>query len=114
MGTNNSAITAIANDYGYENVFAREIEAIANPIDIIIAITTSGNSLNILKALELAKSKNIFAIVLTGLGMGKIGEGVETINIPSSDTARIQESHILLGHILCELVESSMFKDSNL
>lgn len=109
LGTNSSAMTAIGNDYGYDNVFSREIEAIASPIDVIIAITTSGNSKNILKALEAAKAKKVFTVVLTGAGRGKLAEDAVTLNVPSYDTARIQECHILLGHIVCGLVEESMF-----
>ena len=109
LGTNSSAMTAIGNDYGYDNVFSREIEAVASPIDIIIAITTSGNSSNIIKALEAAKAKNIFSIVLTGSKRGKLPKETLTINVPSDDTARIQESHILIGHIICGLVEEAIF-----
>ena len=109
LGTNSSAMTAIGNDYGYENVFAREIQAIATPADMFIAITTSGNSGNILKALEAAKVTNVPAVVLTGAGRGKLEDDTETLNIPSTDTARIQECHILLGHIICGLVEASIF-----
>ena len=109
LGTNSSAMTAIGNDYGYENVFAREIEAIATPADVLIAITTSGNSGNILKALEAAKETNVPAVVLTGAGRGMLDAATETLNIPSTDTARIQECHILLGHIVCGLVEESIF-----
>mgnify|MGYP001188063246 FL=1 len=109
LGTNSSAMTAIGNDYGYENVFAREIQAIATPADMFIAITTSGNSGNILKALEAAKVANVPTVVLTGAGRGKLEDDTETLNIPSTDTARIQECHILLGHIICGLVEESIF-----
>jgi D-sedoheptulose 7-phosphate isomerase len=109
LGTNSSAMTAIGNDYGYENVFAREIQAIATPADVLIAITTSGNSGNILKALEAAKEANVPAIVLTGAERGMLDDSTETLNIPSTDTARIQECHILLGHIICGLVEESIF-----
>jgi len=109
LGTNSSAMTAIGNDYGYENVFAREIQAIATPADVIIAITTSGNSGNILKALEAAKVANVPAIVLTGAGRGMLDDATEALNVPSTDTARIQECHILLGHIICGLVEQAMF-----
>ena len=109
LGTNSSAMTAIGNDYGYENVFAREIQAIATPADVLIAITTSGNSGNILKALEAAKEANVPAVVLTGAGKGMLDAATETLNIPSTDTARIQECHILLGHIICGLVEESIF-----
>jgi len=109
LGTNSSAMTAIGNDYGYENVFAREIQAIATPADVLIAITTSGNSGNILKALEAAKAKGVPAVVFTGAGRGKLDVDAETLNMPSTDTARIQECHILLGHIICGLVEESVF-----
>ena len=109
LGTNSSAMTAIGNDYGYENVFAREIQAIATPADVLIAITTSGNSGNVLKALEAAKEANVSSFVLTGAGRGMLDAATETLNIPSTDTARIQECHILLGHIICGLVEESIF-----
>ena len=109
LGTNSSAMTAIGNDYGYENVFAREIQAIATPADVLIAITTSGNSGNILKALEAAKEANVPSVVLTGAGRGMLDAATETLNIPSTDTARIQECHILLGHIICGLVEEAIF-----
>tara|TARA_Y200000002_G_scaffold381919_1_gene397306 strand:+ start:11477 stop:12070 length:594 start_codon:yes stop_codon:yes gene_type:complete len=111
LGTNSSAMTAIGNDYGYDKVFSREIEAIANSEDILIAITTSGKSSNILKALEAAKSKKVYTVVLTGSGRGKLPDYAISLNIPSEDTARIQECHILIGHIICELVEFDMFKD---
>lgn len=114
LGTNSSAMTAIGNDYGYENVFSREIEAIANPADILIAITTSGNSSNILKALDAAKIKKVFNVVFMGSGRGKLADDAITLNVPSKDTARIQECHILIGHIICGLVESDIFKDSGL
>jgi D-sedoheptulose 7-phosphate isomerase len=111
LGTNSSAMTAIGNDYGYENVFAREIQAIATPVDVIIAITTSGNSVNILKALEAAKVANVPAIVLTGAGRGRLDDATETLNVPSTDTARIQECHILIGHIICGIVEENIFSE---
>jgi D-sedoheptulose 7-phosphate isomerase len=109
LGTNSSAMTAIGNDYGYENVFAREIQAIATPADLLIAITTSGNSGNILKALEAAKEANVPSVVLTGAGRGMLDAATETLNIPSTDTARIQECHILVGHIICGLVEETLY-----
>ena len=110
LGTNSSAVTAIGNDYGYEKVFPREIESIATPNDILIAITTSGNSDNILKALEAAKINHIPTVVFTGAGRGKLPEDVVTLNVPSTETARIQECHILLGHIVCGLVEETIFE----
>lgn len=109
LGTNSSAMTAIGNDYGYENVFAREIEAIATSADMLIAITTSGNSANILKALEVAKNNNISTVVFSGAGRGKLSKDVQVLHIPSLETARIQECHILIGHIICGLVEAEMF-----
>ena len=102
-------MTAIGNDYGYENVFSREIEAIGDARDILIAITTSGNSGNILKAIDAAKHKGIPTVVFSGRGRGKLCQEVETLNIPSTDTARIQECHILIGHIICGLVEETIF-----
>jgi len=113
LGTNSSAMTAIGNDYGYENVFAREIQAIATPTDVLIAITTSGNSGNILEALKAAKVAKVPAVVLTGAGRGMLKDDTETLNIPSTDTARIQECHILVGHIICGLVEESIFGSGN-
>ena len=106
-----SFITAFANDYGYENVFAREIQSIATPADVLIAITTSGNSENILKALQAAKENNVPTVVLTGAGMGQLPKDVQALHMPSSDTARIQECHILIGHIICGLVEADIFSD---
>lgn len=113
LGTNSSAMTAIGNDYGYENVFARELESIAGPNDLLIAITTSGNSLNILKALEAAKEIKLPLVVFSGNSDGKLPRGINTLNIPSSNTARIQECHILIGHILCGLIEASLFKNKD-
>lgn len=110
LGTNSSTLTAIANDYGYDKVFSREIESIANPLDIMIAITTSGKSANIIKALQSAKRKNIYSVVFAGAEKGKISNDTTTLHVPSNNTARVQECHILIGHILCEIVESSIFK----
>ena len=113
LGTNSSAMTAIGNDYGFENIFAREIQAIATPADVLIAITTSGNSGNILKALEAAKEIKVPSFVLTGAGRGMLDDTVKTLNIPSTDTARIQECHILIGHIICGMVEETIFENLN-
>ncbi len=109
LGTNNSAISAIGNDYGYEQVFARELEAIAKPGDIFIPITTSGNSPNIIAAIEAAKRCGVTAIGWSGESGGRIKSMCECICIPSNETARIQECHILIGHILCGLVEKEFF-----
>ena len=113
LGTNSSSMSAIGNDYGYDYVFAREIEAIATPADILIAITTSGNSGNILKALEAANKGNIPTVVFTGASRGMLDDATETLNVPSTDTARIQECHILIGHIICGMVEIEIFRNNN-
>jgi len=109
LGTNNSAISAIGNDYGYDQVFARELEAIGRPSDIFIPITTSGNSNNILLAVAVAMRHEINTVGLTGNSGGKLQALCSCICIPSANTARIQECHIMLGHILCGLVEQAMF-----
>ena len=111
LGTNNSAISAIGNDYGYEKVFARELRSIAAPGDVFIPITTSGNSPNILAAVAIANEMGITTVCLTGRSGGRLKDRCECICIPSSETARIQECHILLGHILCGLVEAAYFQD---
>jgi D-sedoheptulose 7-phosphate isomerase len=110
LGTNNSAISAIGNDYGYEQVFARELEAIAKPEDVFIPISTSGNSPNILAAVTVAKQRGILTVALTGHTGGQLKQLCECLSIPSCETARIQECHILIGHILCKLVEEGYFK----
>jgi D-sedoheptulose 7-phosphate isomerase len=109
LGTNNSSISAIGNDYGYEQIFARELAAMACTRDVFIPISTSGNSPNIIAAVEVAKKNNIRTLVFTGEKGGKLKSISECICVPSSDTARIQECHIMLGHIVCGLVESSFF-----
>lgn len=110
LTTNTSILTAIANDYGYDTIFSRQIESLANSKDILIAITTSGNSPNILKAVEIAKTKNIKIIGMTGKTGGKLKNMVDIlINIPSDNTPRIQEGHITIGHIICSLVEKELF-----
>ncbi len=110
LGTNNSSISAIGNDYGYEHVFARELEAIAKPEDVFIPISTSGDSINILAAVKLAEKRNILTIGLTGENGGQLKQHCKCLSVPSNETARIQECHILIGHILCQLVEYGYFK----
>ena len=105
LGTNSSAMSAIANDYGYEHVFAREMESLAHHNDVAILITTSGNSRNILLAAETAIRKDIKVFGLTGQSGGLLATMCECISVPSVDTARIQECHILIGHIIVELAE---------
>jgi D-sedoheptulose 7-phosphate isomerase len=111
LGTNSSAISAIGNDYGYEQVFARELQAVARPTDTFIPITTSGNSRNILEAVDVARQLNIATVALTGLSGGQLKQRCECICVPSAETPRIQECHILLGHIVCCAVEARYFKN---
>jgi len=107
---NTSYLTAVANDYSYEVIYARLIEGITKPGDVLVGLSTSGNSGNIVKAFEMAKTKQVVTIGFTGEKGGKMKEISDyLINVPSNDTPRIQESHILVGHIICELVESNIF-----
>jgi D-sedoheptulose 7-phosphate isomerase len=107
---NTSYLTAVANDYGFEFVYSRIIEGIGNEGDVLVGISTSGNSKNIINALSLAKKIQMNTISLTGEAGGKMKKSSDIlINIPSKDTPRIQESHILIGHIICEIVESQLF-----
>lgn len=107
---NTSYLTAVANDYGYDAVFSRLLQGTAKSGDVVVGISTSGNSQNILKAFEMAKEMGVHVIAMTGETGGKMKELADVLlNIPSTDTPRIQESHIMVGHILCELVETAMF-----
>lgn len=107
---NTSYLTAVANDYSYDVIYARLIEGITKPGDVLVGMSTSGNSGNIVKAFEMAKSKQVVTIGFTGNSGGKMKTMSDyLINVPSNDTPRIQESHILVGHIICELVESNIF-----
>jgi D-sedoheptulose 7-phosphate isomerase len=106
LTTDTSALTAIANDYGYEHVFSRQLEALGNEGDLFIGISTSGNSKGILNAFESAKKMNCRTLGLSGRDGGKMNELCElNIVVPSDVTARIQEMHILIGHILCKAVD---------
>ena len=110
LHVNTSYITAVANDYGYDEVYARYVAAAGRKDDIFIGLSTSGNSPNILKAMEEAKSRGVITIALTGESGGKMKPLADLLlNMPSKDTPRIQESHILVGHIICELVEKTIF-----
>jgi D-sedoheptulose 7-phosphate isomerase len=107
---NTSYITAVGNDYGYDFVYSRIIDGIGNSGDVLVGISTSGNSKNIVLAMEIAKTKGIHTIALTGESGGKLKETADIlINVPSNDTPRIQECHILIGHIICQLVEEKYF-----
>ena len=110
---NTSYLTAVANDYGYDVVYSRMIDGIGESGDVLVGLSTSGNSGNILKAFEVAKEKNIVTIAFTGLTGGQMKSVSDyLINIPSTDTPRIQESHIMIGHIVCQLVEEKIFTPS--
>jgi len=107
LTTDSSALTAIGNDLGFDQVFARQVEALCRPPDLVIGISTSGNSPNVLRAIETAQAKGIETAGLSGRGGGRLRELTDTcLIVPSSNTARIQEAHILTGHILCDMVES--------
>ena len=108
---NTSYLTAVANDYGYDLVYSRIIKGTGNKGDVLVGLSTSGNSKNILNAFEVAKQKEMLTIGLTGETGGKMKAVSDyLINVPSGDTPRIQESHILIGHIICQLVEEQYFK----
>ncbi|MDF3820154.1 SIS domain-containing protein [Leptospira sp. 96542] len=109
LGTNSSSTTAIGNDYGYDQIFVRELQAIGRTGDVYIPISTSGNSQNILTTIETAKSMKLHVVGLTGESGGKLKDLVECICVPSKRTERIQESHIMIGHIICCLVEDNFF-----
>ncbi|EAK5688906.1 D-sedoheptulose 7-phosphate isomerase [Campylobacter coli] len=110
LTTDTSILTAIGNDYGYENLFARQVQAQGVKGDVFIGISTSGNSKNILKALELCRQKEIISIGLSGASGGAMNELCDyCIKVPSTCTPRIQEAHILIGHIICAIVEEELF-----
>lgn len=107
---NTSYLTAVGNDYGYDKVFARLLRGTGHRGDVLVGISTSGNSKNILQAYEVCREKGIKIISLTGSTGGKMKEMSDLLlNVPSTDTPRIQESHIMIGHIICELVETALF-----
>ncbi len=106
LTTDTSILTAIGNDYGFDQIFARQVESLGCEDDIIIAISTSGNSRNIIEALKLAKKNKMKSIGFLGCGGGKVKNLVDlSIVVPSSNTPRIQEAHIAIGHIICEEIE---------
>ncbi|MEI6407843.1 MAG: D-sedoheptulose 7-phosphate isomerase [Bacteroidota bacterium] len=110
LHVNGSYVTAVANDYSYEVVYARMVEAAGRAGDVLVAFSTSGNSGNVLKAIEQARKQGMFVVGFTGESGGKMREECDVLlNVPSKDTPRIQESHIMIGHIVCELVETELF-----
>lgn len=109
LTTDTSVLTAIANDYGYDDLFARQVEALCRPRDVVIGLSTSGSSENVVRGLSTARAVGAFTAAFTGSGGGKLREIVEIgICVPSTRTARIQEAHILLGHLICYQVEQSL------
>ena len=109
LSTDSSVLTALANDYGFDQVFQRQVEAIGLSGDVLVAISTSGNSLNVLHAVRAARERQIKTIGLLGRG-GKLLDAVDhAISVPSDNTARIQETHIVIGHVICDLVEKMLF-----
>lgn len=110
LHVNSSYVTAVANDYGYDEVYARMVQAAGRAGDVLVAFSTSGNSPNVLRAIEVAQKKGMVVVGFTGSSGGKMATLCDVLlNVPSADTPRIQEAHILLGHILCEIVEREMF-----
>lgn len=110
LHVNTSYLTAVANDYSYDEVYARMVKAVGKPGDVLVGLSTSGNSKNIVKAFEKAEELNIITVALTGETGGAMRQTADIlINIPSTDTPRIQEAHILIGHIICQLIEEQMF-----
>lgn len=110
LTTDTSVLTAIGNDYGYEKLFVRQLQAHAKSGDIFIGISTSGNSVNILEALKFCQQNGIFSVGFAGVNGGKMKEFCDIcIKVPSNETPRIQESHILIGHIICAIVEETLF-----
>lgn len=110
LTTDTSILTAIGNDYGYECLFSRQIQALGNDGDIFIAYSTSGKSPNILKAIKEAKDRGIYTIGLTGNRKAEMNDMCEIIlEVPSSDTPKIQEGHLIIGHILCGIIENKIF-----
>ncbi|MDX1408494.1 MAG: SIS domain-containing protein, partial [Saprospiraceae bacterium] len=113
LTVNTSSLTAISNDYGFDQVFARQVEAMGAKGDILIALSTSGRSANVINALKQAQQKEMTCICLTGASGGQVVSLCElSVRVPSTDTARIQEMHILIGHLICSLVENEMFGKS--
>lgn len=110
LTTDTSALTAIGNDYAFENIFSRQVESLGQPGDVLVGISTSGKSPNILRALEAARAKGMKTVGLTGMHAPLLTERCDwVVNIPSKETPKIQECHIMLGHIICALIEDTLF-----
>ena len=110
LHVNSSYVTAVANDYSYDVIYSRMIKAAGKKNDVLIGITTSGNSANVVNALAEAKKQGMITVAFTGSKIGKVDDIVDIcIKVPSVNTARIQETHILIGHVICEVIETSLF-----
>ncbi len=110
LHVNSSYVTAVANDYSYNDIYSRYVNGVGKPGDVLIGLSTSGNSENIVRAMAVAKQKGLITVGMTGETGGKMKELSDyLLNVPSTDTPRIQESHIMLGHIVCEIVEEKLF-----
>ena len=113
LTTDSSALTSLANDYGYNAVFSRQVQALGNTGDIAIGISTSGNSPNVLEAMDVARTKGLLTIGFTGESGGKMNGRADVLfRVPSGMTPRIQETHITLGHVLCELIDRELFPNA--
>jgi len=111
LHVNTSYLTAVANDYSYDVIYSRYLRGLGKSGDMLIGISTSGNSKNIVNAFELANAKGISTVGMTGIAGGRMAEFSNyLLNVPSADTPRIQEAHILIGHIICELIENKIYK----
>jgi D-sedoheptulose 7-phosphate isomerase len=114
LSVNTSCVTAIGNDYGFDRVFSRQLEALARPGDVAMGISTSGNSANVVHAMSVARKMELHTVALTGCLGGKLKSMVDyCLCAPSNETPRIQECHILLGHIISELVEQEIFYEQS-
>jgi len=114
LSVNTSCVTAVGNDYGFDLVFSRQLEALARQGDVAIGISTSGNSPNVLRAMAVARTMGLHTVALTGCTGGKVKDAVDhCICVPSDQTPRIQECHILIGHIISELVEQTIFHEQS-
>ena len=112
LTTDTSILTAVGNDYGFDEIFARQVEGLGKEGDILIGLSTSGNSMNVLKAFDLAKEKNITTIAFVGAQGGKMAEKASlSICVPSRETNHIQEMHLALGHMLCGLIEENLYHE---
>jgi len=113
LTTDTSSLTAIGNDWGFDRIFDRQVEALGAKGDVLLGISTSGNSENIMKAVEQAKKLGMYCIILSGRDGGKLKDLADlNLIVPAENTARIQESHIAIGHIICKMIEEELFKDA--